>query len=97
MRPGVRAVSAVAGRTSMHGTKLIMSEKLTAGGSYITAGATTGVGILSLSEWAVIIGILATLATFALNYVVQVRKLKMEEREHQARMKLYESEEEPEQ
>lgn len=76
----------------MHDGTRLMSEKVTAGGSYIAAGATTGVGLLSLSEWAVVIGILATVATFVLNYVVQVRKLKMDEREHEARMKQYESE-----
>ncbi len=64
----------------------VMSEKVTATSSYVTAGATTAGGLLSLSEWAIVIGIFATLATFGLNYWVQTRNLKMAEREHQARM-----------
>jgi len=92
MQHGIRAVSDVAEKSGMHDGARIVSEKVTAGSSYITAGATTGVGLLSLSEWAIVIGILATIATFALNYVVQVRKLKMEEREHEARMRQYEAE-----
>lgn len=92
MQSGIRAVSHVAEHSSLHEGTRLMSEKVTASGSYITAGATTGVGLLSLSEWAVVIGILATIATFVLNYVVQVRKLKMDEREHEARMKQYEAE-----
>ena len=63
-----------------------MSDKVTATSSYVTAGATTAGGLLSLSEWAIVIGILATVATFGLNYWVQTRNLKMAEREHQARM-----------
>ena len=63
-----------------------MSDKVTAISSYVTAGATTAGGLLSLSEWAILIGILATVATFGLNYWVQTRNLRMAEREHQARM-----------
>lgn len=64
----------------------VMSDKVTATSSYVTAGATTAGGLLSLSEWAIVIGILATVATFGLNYWVQTRNLRMAEREHQARM-----------
>jgi hypothetical protein len=64
----------------------VMSDKVTAISSYVTAGATTAGGLLSLSEWAILIGILATVATFGLNYWVQTRNLRMAEREHQARM-----------
>lgn len=64
----------------------VMSDKVTATSSYVTAGATTAGGLLSLSEWAILIGILATVATFGLNYWVQTRNLRMAEREHQARM-----------
>lgn len=64
----------------------IMSDKATAVSSYATAGTTAGLGFMSLSEWAIVIGILATVATFGLNYWVQTRNLRMAEREHQARM-----------
>lgn len=63
-----------------------MSDKATSVSSYITAGTTVSLGFLSLSEWAILIGIIATIATFGLNYWVQTRKLRMAEREHQARM-----------
>lgn len=66
-----------------------MSEQVTSNVSYGTAGATFFAGALSLSDWALIIGILATIATLALNAWVQRKRLKMEEREHQARMSLH--------
>lgn len=65
----------------------VMSDKASATTSYLTAGATTAGGLLSLSEWAIIIGILATVATFGLNYWVQSRSLRMRELEHAAQMK----------
>ena len=64
-----------------------MSDKASATTSYVTAGATAAGGLLSLSQWAIIIGIIATLATFALNYWVQTRSLRMRELEHAAQMK----------
>gem|GEM_PF-4515531 len=71
------------------GTFRHMSDKASATTSYLTAGATTAGGLLSMSEWALLIGILATVATFALNYWVQIRNLRMREREHAAHMKMY--------
>lgn len=73
------------------GTSKSMSDKAAATTSYVTAGTTAVGGLLSLSEWAIVIGIIATIATFGLNYWVQIRSLKMAEREHQARMKRLEA------
>lgn len=64
----------------------IMSDKAVTAFSYATSGGSFFVGALSLSEWAAIAGIIGVAATWGLNYWVQTRRLKMEEREHQARM-----------
>lgn len=66
----------------------IMSDKAVTAVSYTTSGGSFFVGALSLSEWAAIAGIIGVAATWGLNYWVQSRRLKMEEREHQARMSL---------
>jgi len=88
MRHQHAALPTVAGGTTMQiGTFRLMSDKATTTTSYLTAGATTAGGLLSLSEWALLIGIIATVATFALNYWVQIQSLKMAEREHKAKMK----------
>ena len=68
-----------------------MSDRTVATTSYVTASATAAGGLLTLSEWAILIGILATIATFALNFWVQIRSLRMREREHSAQMKRLEA------
>jgi hypothetical protein len=65
-----------------------MPDQVTTGASYTAAGGTFVIGAFGVSEWAAIGGLLFAAATWGLNYWVQTRRLKMEEREHQARMAL---------
>lgn len=68
-----------------------MAEKVSTPAAYTVSTGTTAVGMLSLSEWAVIIGILGTVATVLMNWYFNRRRLDMEEREHQARMKQHDA------
>lgn len=67
-----------------------MSEQVSTNVSYTAAGGTFVLGALSPSEWAMLIGVLTALATFGLNYVMQVRRDRREQREHEARMSQFE-------
>jgi len=66
-----------------------MPEQVTTGVSYGTAGGTFLVGAFGVSEWAAIVGMLFAAATWGLNWWVQRRRLKMEQIEHEARMRAY--------
>jgi len=67
-----------------------MSEQVSTQVSYTAAGGTVLLGALDPSEWAMLIGIITALATFGLNYVMQVRRDRREQREHEARMVQFE-------
>jgi len=69
-----------------------MPEQVTTSVSYTAAGGTFLVGALSISEWAAIAGIIGVAATWFLNYWVQSRRLKMDQRAHEARIKMEEAE-----
>jgi hypothetical protein len=56
--------------------------------SYTTSAATVLAGF-TIGEWAALIGIGATLATFAANIYFRVRADRREEREHELRMAEY--------
>lgn len=66
-----------------------MPEQVTTGVSYGTAGGTFLIGAFGVSEWAAIGGLLFAAATWGLNYWVQRQRLKMEQAEHEARMRQY--------
>ncbi len=68
-----------------------MADKLSTPAAYTISTGTATAGMLSLSEWAVIIGILGTVATVLMNWYFNRRRLEMEEREHQARMKQHDA------
>ncbi len=80
-----------------------MAEKVSTPAAYTISTGTATAGMLGIGDWAVIIGILATIATFVMNWYFNRRRTLMEERdkqvrlemdrrEHQARMKTYNKE-----
>ena len=69
-----------------------MADKLSTPAAYTASATTFGVGIINWNMVAIIVGILGTILTLAMNWYFGRRRLDMEEREHQARMKQYETE-----
>lgn len=69
-----------------------MADKLSTPAAYTASATTFGVGIINWNMVAIIVGILGTILTLAMNWYFGRRRLDMEEREHQARMKQYDSE-----
>jgi len=80
-----------------------MAERVSTPAAYTISTGTATAGMLGIGDWAMIIGILATLATFVMNWYFNRRRTLMEERdkqvrlemdrrEHQARMKTYNKE-----
>lgn len=77
-----------------------VAEKLSTPAAYTASATTFGVGIINWNMVAIIVGILGTILTLAMNWYFGRRRLEieerdkqmrldMEEREHQARMKQY--------
>lgn len=64
-----------------------MAEKVSTPAAYTISTGTATAGMLGIGDWAVIIGILGTIATVLMNWYFNRRRLEMEEREHNARMK----------
>ncbi len=80
-----------------------MAERVSTPAAYTISTGTATAGMLGIGDWAMIIGILATIATFVMNWYFNRRRTLMEERdkqvrlemdrrEHQARMKTYNKE-----
>jgi len=55
-------------------------EKHTSVLSYITGGATAGAGALTLNDWAIVVGIITTVATFGLNWYYKAKDDKRRDR-----------------
>lgn len=68
-----------------------MAEKVSTPAAYTVSTGTATAGMLGIGDWAVIIGILGTIATVVMNWYFSRRRLDMEEREHQARMKQFDA------
>ncbi len=68
-----------------------VAEKLSTPAAYTVSTGTATAGMLGIGDWAVIIGILGTIATVVMNWYFSRRRLDMEEREHQARMKQFDA------
>ncbi len=68
-----------------------VAEKLSTPAAYTVSTGTATAGILGIGDWAVIIGILGTIATVGMNWYFSRRRLDMEEREHNARMKQFDA------
>ena len=68
-----------------------MADKLSTPAAYTASATTFGVGIINWNMVAIIVGILGTILTLAMNWYFGRRRLDMEEREHQARMKQYDA------
>ena len=64
-----------------------MADKLSTPAAYTASVSTIGVGVVNWNMVAIIVGILGTILTLAMNWYFNRRRLEMEEREHNARMK----------
>lgn len=56
-----------------------MPEKYSSPFAYMWAAFTTAIGALSLDQWAVLIGILCTVGTFAVNWYYKRKEFKLRE------------------
>jgi hypothetical protein len=61
-------------------------DKTTTTMSYTASGATAAGGLLSLNDWALVIGIIVAIATFGLNWWYQARKDSRERELYEAQM-----------
>lgn len=68
-----------------------VAEKLSTPAAYTASGTTFSFGIINWNMVAIIVGVLGTILTLAMNWYFGKRRLDMEVREHEARMKQHDA------
>ncbi|HGJ5890453.1 MAG TPA: phage holin family protein [Arsenophonus apicola] len=58
-------------------------EKYSSPLSYLWAGATTAIGILTLEQWVAVVGIVCTIGTFLINVYYRKKEYKLKERQYE--------------
>jgi len=66
-------------RNTPQGVDMRMHEKYSSPFSYALGVITTAAGVLSLDQWAVLIGIICTVATFLVNWYYKRKEFKLRE------------------
>nr|WP_180558386.1 phage holin family protein [Arsenophonus endosymbiont of Apis mellifera] len=58
-------------------------EKYSSPLSYLWAGATTAIGILTLEQWVAVVGIVCTIGTFLINVYYRKKEYKLKEHHYE--------------
>lgn len=60
-----------------------MMEKYSSPLSYLWAGATTAIGILTLEQWVAVVGIVCTIGTFLVNWYYRKKEFELKENHYE--------------